>query len=244
MDFSPIITSWKELEIKVFSLLKGLGYKTKRNARIKGVRGKHQVDVVASFEFGGLFYSVIVECKYWNCKVKKAQVATLSSVVSDIGAEKGIIISIRGFQKGALELAKNSNIDLLTFEEFAKKAERTLEKALRHQCFDLITSLSTPFYKFHAKMSDNAHKMNEFWVPTEKGFTFLGGLAMFEMKLKDLEDKQFPCYYVEVPFHELRDEELERTEVKNGVEYLKLLLCNIEKWKEEAEFDYNEIFLE
>jgi hypothetical protein len=230
--------------MRVLDLLRSLGYKAERGVKIKGVRGKHQVDVAACFEFGGLCYSVIVECKYWNERVKKAQVAVLSSVVSDIGAEKGIIISTKGFQKGALELAKNSNIELLTFDQFAKKAGETMEKALRHQCFDLITSLSAPFYKFHSKMSDKAHKMREFWVPTAKGFTFLGGLAMFEMKLKDLDNKQFPCYYMDVPFHEREDEELERTEVNNKVEYLKLLLRNIEKWKKEAESDYNEIFSE
>lgn len=244
MEFSQAIENWKDLELKVLDLLTDLGFKAERGVQIKGVRAKHHVDVAASFEFGGLRYLVIVECKYWNQRVRKAEVATLSSVVSDIGAEKGIIISTRGFQKGATELAKCSSIELLTFDQFAKKTEETMEQALRHQCFDLITSLATPFYKFHAKMSAKAQKMKEFWVPTAKGFIFRGGLAMFETKLKDIDSKQFPCYYMEVPFHDCEDDELVRTKVNNKVDYLKLLLRNIQDWKKEAEADYSEIFQE
>jgi hypothetical protein len=247
VQFSKTIRTWKDLELKVLDLLTSLGYEAERNAKIKGARGKHQVDVAARFEFGGFRYLIIVECKYWNKKVDKNRVATLSNIVSDIGANKGIIISIKGFQKGAFELARNSNIELRSFNQFAKQAEETLEEALRQRCQNLISSLSrvrSSFSKFHGKMSDKAEEIDSFWYPTAEGFTFLGGLSIFKDKLEDLDTKEFPCYHMEVPFHDCEDKDLERIEVNNKVEYLKQLVLNIEKWKKEAELHYDKIFSE
>lgn len=246
MQSSNSIKDWRELEAKVLDLFVSLGYKAEKGARITGVRAEHQVDVIASFEYGGLRYQVVVECKYWNKKVNKAQVAALSSIVSDLGAEKGVIISKVGFQNAAVKLAENSNIDLYTFEQLAKKAEETIEKALRHRCFDLIISLAAPFYEFHAKMSRKAEQMKTFWFPTEKGLNFLGSIALFEDKLKRIDNKRFPCYYMEVP--PLQEKPLpsepKRTEVNSKLEYLRLLLRNLVEFKQSAESFRDEIFSE
>lgn len=57
---------------------------------------------------------------------------------------------------------------------------------------------------------------------------------MFEYKLKNLDYKQFPRYYMEVPFSQ--DKPLpswpKRIEVNNKIEYLKLMLDNIIRFKQ------------
>lgn len=59
-----------------------------------------------------------------------------------------------------------------------------------------------------------------------------------------LDTKKFPCYQMEVPFHDCEDKDLERVKVNNKVEYLKQLVLNIEKWKKETELHYDKIFSE
>jgi len=57
---------------------------------------------------------------------------------------------------------------------------------------------------------------------------------MFEYKLKNLDYKQFPRYYMEVPFSQ--DKPLpswpKRIEVNNKIEYLKLMIDNIIRFKQ------------
>jgi hypothetical protein len=106
--------NWEEMEIAALAYLTWVkGYKAQRSVTLKGVRGKHKIDVFAQTSKGGIIYKVIVECKCWNQKVKKQQVATLASIMDDVGASKGLIISRKGFQKGAIQYATLRSIDLI-----------------------------------------------------------------------------------------------------------------------------------
>jgi len=244
MQSSNSIKNWRDLEDKVLNIFLSLGYEARKHAKIKGVRATHEVDVIASIEYGGLQYKVVVECKFWKTKVKKAQVATLLTVVSDIGAEKGVIISKVGFQKGAIELAKSSNIELYPFEQFVKKTEETIEKWFRHQCFDLLTMMKTPFQKFTKNFHEKAYQMDTIWYPTKLGREFTGGIAMFEGKLDHIENKEFPSFYMKIPLvnEKLESDWPDKIEVNNKIEYLKLMLDNIIKFKQSAEIYHEKIF--
>jgi predicted Mrr-cat superfamily restriction endonuclease len=76
-----------------------LGCRAQENVIVGGGKAKHQIDVLATFEFGGQNYRIIIECKQWNSKVKKSQVSSLIGILADIGAEKGIIASKMGSKK-------------------------------------------------------------------------------------------------------------------------------------------------
>ena len=243
---SNSIKDWKDLETKVLELFLNLGFNTKRNVKIRGLRSTHDVDVFAVSEFGGLRFQVVVECKYWKTKVKKIQVTSLYSIVSDIGAEKGVIISKVGFQKGAKEFANKCNIELYTYEQFKERTVKEIEKWLRHKCFDLLTMMKTPFQKFTENFHEKTHQMDTIWSPTELGREFTGGIAMFEGKLDFIEKKEFPSYYMKIPLlnEKLESDWPDRIEVNNKIEYLKLMLDNIIEFKQSTEIYHDEIFSE
>ncbi len=95
-------------------------------------------------------------------------------------------------------------------------------------------------------MKEKGERRDIFWYPSEFGSRFLGGLGMFDMKLADLDNKQFPCYYMEISFFQYEPSSFEpkRIAAKNELEYLKLMLGNLFKFKQWAEKYHDEIFSE
>jgi hypothetical protein len=60
-----------------------------------------------------------VECKAWQSNVPKEKVAALSAILQDIGADRGFLLSEKGFQSGALRMAEKSNITLTSLADLA-----------------------------------------------------------------------------------------------------------------------------
>ena len=79
----------------------------------------------------GIEFLWIVECKYWNRSVDKSVVTTLMTIVQDVGADRGIILSKRGFQAGATAQARNTNITLTSLEELQAN---THDEYIEYQC--------------------------------------------------------------------------------------------------------------
>ncbi|MDZ5726890.1 MULTISPECIES: restriction endonuclease [unclassified Acetobacterium] len=80
-------------------------------------RGTVEVDVYIETP-NELVKQILCECKYWNTPVTKEKVHAFRTVVYDSGAELGIMISKNGYQSGAIDAAKYSNIRLETWESF------------------------------------------------------------------------------------------------------------------------------
>ena len=57
----------------------------------------------------------VVEAKSWRSNVPKEKILALRSIVDDTGADRGFLISEKGFQSGAWEAAKKSNVELEKF---------------------------------------------------------------------------------------------------------------------------------
>ena len=93
------------------------GYRAITPCEIDTVRGKVEVDVCVEAPYD-LVKRIICECKYWNTPVPKEKVHAFRTVVHDCGAELGIIISKEGYQSGAIEAAKFSNVRLETWDTF------------------------------------------------------------------------------------------------------------------------------
>ena len=60
----------------------------------------------------------ILECKHWHRKVPKTIVHAMRNIVSDAGANVGLIVSSSGFQVGAAAASTHSNVQLLGWLEF------------------------------------------------------------------------------------------------------------------------------
>ncbi len=126
--------NWREYQVETSKVFQALGYSTEIEARVKGARAIHDIDVFVTFLQHGIDCSWVVECKFWNTqKVPKEKIAALKYIVDDVGADRGIIISEKGFQPCAYDAARFSNITLVTslkeFENTVASA-RSKEKQL------------------------------------------------------------------------------------------------------------------
>lgn len=60
---------------------------------------------------------MIIECKLWNRAVPKENVSALKDIVDDLGADRVLLMSEKGFQSGAINLAAAKNITLSSLGE-------------------------------------------------------------------------------------------------------------------------------
>jgi hypothetical protein len=54
----------------------------------------------------------LVECKAWSSAVPKEKVFALRTIVEDTGADRGFVMAEKGYQSGALEAARLTNVML------------------------------------------------------------------------------------------------------------------------------------
>lgn len=118
MITSSTPSDWQALQSDVGMILNQCGFDIEIEKKIKTARGKVEIDVYAEEIVKGRKYSIVCECKYWKSKVPKSIIHSFRTVVSDIGANIGYIISLHGFQSGAFDASDLTNIELVTWEQF------------------------------------------------------------------------------------------------------------------------------
>nr|WP_199155789.1 restriction endonuclease [Chromobacterium sp. ASV23] len=111
---------WFKFQEEICNYFTSIGAVAKTNVTIQGVRTQHDIDVLVTTKFLGEDLTWIVEAKKWKTKVNKLQVLGLRTIAEDIGADRAFIISEVGFQSGAYEATKSTNVKLKTFEELKK----------------------------------------------------------------------------------------------------------------------------
>ena len=81
-----------------------------------------QIDVLISYKVDKRYtFTTIVECKYKSRdNVEMNEVNAFKSLISDIGAHKGIMVSNKGFQVGAKNIASAEGILLYTLEDLGR----------------------------------------------------------------------------------------------------------------------------
>lgn len=114
---------WRAYQEETAEVFRRLGCNVQIEHSLNGVRSEHKIDVYATFMRSSIHCSWVIECKFWKTKVTKEKVLALKSVIDDVGADRGIIVSEMGFQPGAQDAARGTNITLVTsLEEFEKTA--------------------------------------------------------------------------------------------------------------------------
>jgi hypothetical protein len=109
---------WEQLEELVTAILNECGMNARRQASLVLPRGSVDVDVLAEETVEGIVHRIICECKDWKTNIPKEVVHVFRTVMHESGAHRGYIISRVGFQSGAIEAAKATNIELITFAQF------------------------------------------------------------------------------------------------------------------------------
>ncbi|WP_206597680.1 restriction endonuclease [Pseudomonas syringae] len=116
-------TDWRAYQEATAEVFRRLGCNAQVDFRVTGARATHDIDVYATFLRSGILCTWVIECKLWKTRVPKEKVLALKSLIDDLGADRGIIVSEAGFQPGAQDAARGTNITLVTsLEEFASTA--------------------------------------------------------------------------------------------------------------------------
>ena len=105
-----------QLETLTASILSSLKY-TDIIMNVVG-KGGNELDVVAKYSTphisGDLIHPVVCECKAYKSKIGVAVVRELYGVMQSDGVSQGIIATLEGFTSGAINFAKDKNIELIT----------------------------------------------------------------------------------------------------------------------------------
>lgn len=91
----------------------GLKVQIQHNKKISGNAVKHQIDVYWETKQ----FKYLVQAKELTKKVVLGDMLTFKAVLDDIPNSKGIFITKKGFQSGAIKVAKYYNIDIITLDD-------------------------------------------------------------------------------------------------------------------------------
>jgi len=112
------VNDWKDLQVKVRDFFREMGYQAEESVQVElAGGGKKEIDVHVIDSQASNNQIYLIECKNWDTNVSQEIVHSFKFVMELAGANTGYIVSKKGFQSGAFEAARFTNIQLLTFEE-------------------------------------------------------------------------------------------------------------------------------
>ena len=137
-----------------------------RNQKLKGKSGQsHQIDLVVDFERMGVVYRTLVECKYWNKRVGVESVMVLAKRKEDLGAQKGILVTTVGFQRGAFRIAKAEGIALIICrdkDDFLVETRRNLGASRTSSLESLIRNFLERKYSYYRQREPRSFEYTAF----------------------------------------------------------------------------------
>ena len=96
--------------------------------------GEHEIDVLVTFTAYGVDHVWLVECKLWKTRVPQEKVLAFRSIVDEVGADRGFLLSESDFQPGAVTQARLTNITLTKLENLRANAEADVQEASCRSC--------------------------------------------------------------------------------------------------------------
>jgi len=118
--------AWKQYQEDAASYFRSLGLDAFTDVTVSGVRTNHDIDVLVKSHHVGFDITWIVECKHWKKSISKLHVLALREIVSDVGADRGILLSEAGFQSGAREAANLTNVQVTSLNEMRETASSSI----------------------------------------------------------------------------------------------------------------------
>lgn len=158
--------TWQQYQEDAASLFNRLGHEVVIEVTVPGARANHVVDVYVKGQIGGTPFSWVIECKAWKSRIPKEKVLALYSVVQDVGADRGFLLSETGFQSGAIDAARNTNITLTSLDEIINQNLHTLQMRDSQRLRDRLSHITGELTKLH-KSRENFCS-SEFSGPIDK----------------------------------------------------------------------------
>jgi hypothetical protein len=136
-----MVMDWREYQEATAELFRSLKCSAEIDKLVQGARAEHKIDVWVAFSKFGFQNRCAVECKYWNSNVTKEKVMVLKSIVDDVGADRGVIISKTGFQSGAIRATAYTNITLTSLEDLKQTVQDDLVQSSLYHLESSVTRL-------------------------------------------------------------------------------------------------------
>ncbi|AEG15864.1 restriction endonuclease [Desulfofundulus kuznetsovii DSM 6115] len=149
---------WRDLQKAVAQILAESGLSVESEKTIDTVRGTANIDVFAVDHSQMPPITYLCECKHWKSSVPKTVVHSFRTIVSDYGANWGLIISSAGFQAGAYAAARNTNILLLDWQGFQ---ELFVERWYRHYLIPRIDREAEPLISYTEPINSSVFRRAE-----------------------------------------------------------------------------------
>lgn len=215
-------SAWKKYEEAAAEFFRSLGLKATVGKEVSGVRGSHDIDVFVEGSFYGIEFRWIVECKAWKSNVTKEKVMALISIVQDIGADRGFLLSEKGFQSGAIRAANSTNITLSSVDD--------LQLIVREELVEQsLARLNWRLNRVTERLRIIKRKSDEWFPPALREIV---KVSLIGAALADAANDIYPNPYKNVDGVLYSADTF--AELVNGVESL---LCDAEKWADAYEMD-------
>lgn len=101
-----------KFETMVEEILKAKGYLTERRVRIKGKKGRSEIDILAVKRSKEKEMCIAVECKNYSNRVPVKDVRDFVSKLEDIGVSNGLFVTHSNFSSEAKMWGENSGLEL------------------------------------------------------------------------------------------------------------------------------------
>lgn len=131
---------WSGYQEDAASFFRKLGMSAETNVSLDGVRTTHDVDVAVRSEHLGFSILWVVECKHWKSRVSKLHVLALRQIVTDLGADRGVLLCEAGVQSGATEASNLTNVSISSLEELQATARGLFHTMRIRDLFDRVDS--------------------------------------------------------------------------------------------------------
>jgi restriction system protein len=138
---------WKDYQEEAAEFFRSLGLDATTDVTIKGVRTRHDVDVLVKSHHYGFNVTWIVECKHWKDRVSKLHVLALREIVTDVGADRGILLSEAGFQSGAVEAANLTNVQVTSLADLNVTAREQISAVRLRELHDRLEQCNTRYWE-------------------------------------------------------------------------------------------------
>jgi len=138
--------NWKEYQEAAASYFREIGLDAKTDVTVQGVRTSHDIDVLVKSHHAGFDITWIVECKHWKEKVSKLHVLGLREIVTEVGADRGILLSESGFQSGAIEASNLTNVRLTSLEAMRGTAKAEIFAMRLRELYDKVVDLKDRYW--------------------------------------------------------------------------------------------------
>ena len=187
------MSNWKEHQNDVAEFFRKLGCKVQVGVKIPGARAKkNEIDVLITFKQYGFNIKWAVECKYWGRTVPKDAISEFKGKIDDIGINKGFVITEKGYQSGAKEVVRYTNVELLTFNQMKRIMRRDLHKIVGNRIIKRINKFRNKIFEMKNKerilfnwvgvLTVEELNINQNKIPKRMQISYNGMISFFYIK--------------------------------------------------------------